>query len=234
MLEDMDYSKEDMAPLFGALAKAQSEYESVIKTHEGHGYKYAHIGDVLDMVLPILSKHEVCVLQPFSGQEMVTILGHSSGAALEFRAEMTHEGGTQRMNASQKVGAAVTYFRRYHLCSVLGIATEDEMDAKLRDNRAPNKNWTDTENPDLLTGVKGAVVPEGATDRERALIFEAAIIDKFGDAKTDKGADGVWKKNGGVIARLEADYNDIYQNILDAFEMRQRALMDEREDEVQP
>ncbi len=228
-MNNIEYTKEDMAPLYAALAKSQAEWEGVIKTHEGHGFKYAHIGDVLDMVLPILSKHEICVLQPFTGTQMVTILAHSSGVALEFRADMAID-GTGRMNASQKVGAGVTYFRRYHLCSVLGIATEDEMDAKLRDARAPNKNWTDPENPELLTGVKGAVVPKDATGRERALIFEAKIIEKFGDAKTSKGVHGVWKQNEGVIARLEADYNDIYQNILDAFELRQKDLSESAEE----
>ena len=104
------------------------------------------------------------------------------------------------------------------------------MDARLRDNRAPNKDWTDPENPELHTGVKGAIIPENATERERALAFESAIISKFDDAKTDKGVDGVWKKNSGVIARLEADYNDLYQNILDAFEARQKALLSEQDE----
>ena len=232
MISEMELCKDDMAPLFAALAKSQGEYESVIKTHQGHGFKYAHIGDVLDMVIPILSRNGIAIMQPFTSTQMVTIVAHSSGAALEFRAEMAID-GTQRMNASQKVGAGVTYFRRYHLCSVLGIATEDEMDARLRDNRAPNKDWTDPENPELHTGVKDAVIPENATERERAMAFEAAIIDKFGDAKTAKGVDGVWKKNSGMIARLEADYNDLYQNILDAFENRQKALLDEQEEETE-
>lgn len=208
--------KKSTPSLNAALAAAQGEYESVVKIHQGHGFKYANISDVLDMVRPILSRHGIAVMQPFTDREMVTILAHASGEEREFRCPMVMD-ATSRMNASQKVGAGVTYFRRYHLCSILGIATEDEMDAKLRDSKAPTKDFTPQGEPGLSTAPRGAVVREDMTPKEKAEACGEAIMRAFLEPKTGKGVEGVWKRNEGFIARFEESYPDVYANVLDAF-----------------
>jgi len=214
-------SAPNMAPLYAALAKSQAAFKNVVKGKTGHGFKYADIGDVLEMALPILSRNGIAVLQPFTPTEMTTILTHESGAVLEFRTPIIAD-ATGRMNASQKVGASVTYFRRYHLCSVLGIATEDEMDARLRDSRSPNEQF---ETPDGVMGVKGqAPLSANATPAERARTACDAIMAQMQEAKTQKGLDGVWKRNNGIIERFAASYPVEHGDVLAAYEARSNAL----------
>lgn len=211
----------DMAAFFGALAKAQGEFKSIVKDKKGHGFKYADIGDVLEMALPILSKHGLGVMQPFTDTEMVTIIFHESGASREFRVPMVMD-ATARMNAAQKVGAGVTYFRRYHLCSVLGIATEDEMDARLRDSGAPSEDFSDAREPGLTVGVRGVSVPQGTPPDKAARLYADGITAQMIDAKTPKGLDGVWSRNEKVIARLLASYPAEHGDVLAVYELRQR------------
>ena len=213
----------NMAPLFAAMAKCQAAFKSVVKDKQGHGFKYADIGDVLEMALPILSCNGIAVLQPFTPSEMITILCHESGASMEFRTPIVAD-TTGRMNASQKVGASVTYFRRYHLCSILGIATEDELDARLRDSKAPDANFTSATEPGLSLGVKGTLVAADATPAEKARAYADGIIKAFHEVKTQKGLNGVWTRNESIIERLAASYPAEHGDVLEVFSSRMKAL----------
>ena len=130
-----------------ALAKAQVEYPVVRKTKtatlgppsakggkQPNSYRYADIADILQGVLPVLGRQGLALLQPTfvdRGQVWVrTRLAHSSGQWIESDYPVCSINGDHR-----KMGAALTYARRYALCSLLGIAADDDLDGDLTTTR---------------------------------------------------------------------------------------------------
>lgn len=127
----------EVAELYTALAAAQAELKNPAKdktakvsTNSGasYSYNYADIADVLEGVRPILSKHGLSVLQlpTIDGEDLIllTRLAHKSGQFIESGYPVCRIGGDH-----QKMGAALTYARRYALCPMLGIAADGDTDA---------------------------------------------------------------------------------------------------------
>jgi hypothetical protein len=127
--------------LAAALAAAQGELRNPEKgktakvkgkTKTGQNYeyefKYADIGDVLEAVLPVLSRHGLALVQPTrigDGAIFITTrLLHTSGEALESDYPVCSLNGEH-----QKMGAAMTYARRYALTSLLGVSAVEDTDA---------------------------------------------------------------------------------------------------------
>jgi len=121
------------ASLYAALSAAQSELKNPEKTKEAdtgkYKYKYADIGDVLEAVLPVLSKHGLSLMQPTKIENnsiiLVTRIAHSSGETVESEYPVCSLNGNH-----QAMGSAMTYARRYALTSLLGIAAVDDTDGK--------------------------------------------------------------------------------------------------------
>jgi len=119
--------------LYTALAAAQSELKNPEKTREAdtgkYKYKYADIGDVLEAVLPVLSKHGLSLMQPTKIVDgaiiLVTRVAHNSGEVIESEYPVCSLNGNH-----QAMGSAMTYARRYALTSLLGIAAVDDTDGE--------------------------------------------------------------------------------------------------------
>jgi hypothetical protein len=130
-----------MKELYAALAKAQGEFPSIPKTKEvvkqgktlagkpfSYSYWYADLDSTITAVKPILSKHGLSFGQSIERSSKpdtcVTKIRHSSG---EFECSecpiIIPEGDMQ------KLGAAITYAKRYGLSLALGISTDDDLDA---------------------------------------------------------------------------------------------------------
>lgn len=123
-----------------ALAAAQAEIKNPQKNKTAkagsYSYKYADIADVLECVLPALSKNGIAVSQPttLDGDVLVveTKLAHASGQW------MTSIYPVCRVNGDhQKMGAALTYGRRYALTSMVGVAADDDADGHGAAEAAP-------------------------------------------------------------------------------------------------
>lgn len=123
----------EIGDLADALAKAQGEFPTIEKTKTADAgtftYKYADIADVLAAVRPALSKHGLAFTQPTVVEEgtiyIRTRLLHKSGQWQESDYPVASFAGA----AHQKIGAALTYARRYAGCAVLGVAAEEDFDA---------------------------------------------------------------------------------------------------------
>lgn len=117
--------------LAAALAKFQSELPHLNKGNTAntgtYSYRYADLADVSTLVLPLLGKHGLS----FSAKPTLDETGRF---VLEYT--LRHEAGecdTGRypLNASgtpQQIGSSITYARRYALCSVTGIAPDEDDD----------------------------------------------------------------------------------------------------------
>lgn len=209
----------DMGPLYAALAKAQGEFPEIDKGKTGHGYKYADIADILRAVRPILSKNDLAVFQSLDGDKLVTTLAHGSGATLVSAYPLVQD-GTGRMNNIQRMGAALTYARRYALTALLGVAADEDLDARdirVEGGDSKAKNPTSAGLQDAWRDGVLDSLPEDASDRDKAVAFANAIIRDMEAAKTAAAVNKVWDKRQGIIDALDKKHNDQYQNVFDAF-----------------
>jgi len=156
----MEWSKE-IKNIATAVCKAQADFKTVKRTKEvSYGqthYKYAALEDILDMLRQPLAKNDIALLQfqtvnRQAGNLTVTtkVIHGESG---EWIADSTTLPLSQSLTP-QTVGAVITYGRRYSLSSLMGIATEDDTDAKDGDVDTPG------EKPDAKKQVKPAAKKE--------------------------------------------------------------------------
>jgi hypothetical protein len=139
----MHRSSESIAALATALAKAQTELTNpeksltaIIRTdRSGEGtrtFRYAPLSSGLDIVRKTLGKHQIAIVQttaidhPTRSVGLTTMLTHSSG---EWIASEWPVCPVSDMAAPHRMGAALTYARRYALFTLVGIAGEDDLDA---------------------------------------------------------------------------------------------------------
>src|SRR3989454_5316028 len=139
----MPQSSETVAALASALAKAQAELvnpekslTATIRTGApGQGeriFRYAPLSSGLDIVRKTLGQHEIATIQTTAidnGSGLVnltTVLAHASG---EWIASDWPVCPITDMASPHRMGAALTYARRYALFTLVGIAGEDDIDA---------------------------------------------------------------------------------------------------------
>src|SRR6058998_374456 len=139
----MHRSSESVAALASALAKAQAELvnpekslTATIRTGragEGeHTFRYAPLSTGLDIVRKTLGQHEIATVQTTAIDQaagivnLTTMLAHASGEWIASDWPVCPVAETAN---PQRMGAALTYARRYALFTLVGIAGEDDLDA---------------------------------------------------------------------------------------------------------
>jgi hypothetical protein len=139
----MPRSSETVASLASALAKAQAELvnpekslTATIRTgrpgEAERSFRYAPLSSGLDIVRKTLGQHEIATLQTTAIDQtagmvnLTTTLAHASG---EWFASDWPVCPIAETANPQRMGAALTYARRYALFTLVGIAGEDDLDA---------------------------------------------------------------------------------------------------------
>ena len=119
--------------LMAALVKAQGEMSNPLKSNTAeagkYSYQYADLATILDLVRPILAKHDLGIMHIMdSGDRPVLVcrVFHQGGGYLDSRFPMP-----PAVTGPQDMGSWLTYMRRYSLMGVLAIAGEEDDDAKL-------------------------------------------------------------------------------------------------------
>jgi len=147
----MQRSSPSIAALATALAKAQIELinpeKSLIGTIEprrGEGgarqFRYAPLSSGLEIVRKTLGHHEIATVQTTAIDQaagivnLTTLLAHSSGEWIASDWPVCPIAETERPH---RMGAALTYARRYALFTLVGIAGEDDLDAPDLTDPAP-------------------------------------------------------------------------------------------------
>jgi hypothetical protein len=139
----MQRSSQSIASLAAALAKAQAELinpeKSLVATIRSDGprgdeqtFRYAPLSSGLDIVRKTLGQHEIATIQTTAIDQsagivnLTTVLAHASG---EWIASDWPVCAISETTAPHRMGAALTYARRYALFTLVGIAGEDDLDA---------------------------------------------------------------------------------------------------------
>ncbi len=139
----MQRSSETIGAIASALAKAQTDLINPEKSltatirspfpREGdRSFRYASLSSGLDLVRKTLGRHEIATVQTTSIDEgaglirLTTTLAHSSGEWVSSDWPVCPVSETA---TPHRMGAALTYARRYALFTLVGIAGEDDLDA---------------------------------------------------------------------------------------------------------
>jgi hypothetical protein len=136
-------SSDTIGTIAAALAKAQAQLvnpeKSLVAILRSDGrrgaeqtFRYAPLSSGLDIVRKALSQHEIATVQTTSIDDaagivrLSTVLAHASGEWIASDWPVCPIAETER---PQRMGAALTYARRYSLFTLVGIAGEDDLDA---------------------------------------------------------------------------------------------------------
>ena len=195
----MQRSSESIGSIAAALAKAQAQLVNPEKSLVGtirsdqagateRSFRYAPLSSGLDIVRKTLSQHEIATIQTTSIDETAglvrlnTFLAHASG---EWIASDWPVCAISDTAAPHRMGAALTYARRYALFALVGIAGEDDLDAP--DLLSPAAPATKADSPfdnkkDHLNGSQGRSVQQGS-DGHRGTASSTPLRPKL-DAET--------------------------------------------------
>ena len=249
----MQHSSESIGAIAGALAKAQAEIANPEKSltatvrssfpREGdRSFRYASLAAGLDLVRKSLGRHEIATIQSTSIDDaaglirLTTTLAHSSG---EWMASEWPVCPVSETAAPHRLGAALTYARRYALFTLVGIAGEDDLDA-------PDLNASNGDNvPDghASNGERGAAetatnarrrafarIPKVTLPIEQSALQRDHLLLELGDLKSaDEAADWAHRSLPAKNALTTADA----QCVEAGFELKLAALNDELRDEAQ-
>lgn len=83
--------------------------------------KYFDINSLIKSLLPLLKKHRILLLQPIKENSVCSILQD-----LESEESIMSSIPLGDISDPQKLGGAITYYRRYTLQSLLGLQAEDD------------------------------------------------------------------------------------------------------------
>ena len=139
----MQRASETIGALAGALAKAQihlvNPEKSLVATIREDGprgrertFRYAPLSSGLEIVRKVLGQHEIATVQTTSIDQgaglvnLTTVLAHASGEWIASDWPVCPVADTA---SPRRMGAALTYARRYALFALVGIAGEDDVDA---------------------------------------------------------------------------------------------------------
>ena len=181
----MQRSSDAIGTIAAALAKAQAQLVNPEKFLTGsirvdgsggaeRSFRYAPLSSGLDIVRKTLSQHGIATVQTTSIDEsagivrLSTVLAHASGEWIASDWPVCPITETERPH---RMGAALTYARRYSLFTLVGIAGEDDLDA-----------------PDLLNSTqlgsrRGAGAIKPLVDNSEGLVLAAVCLDAAASAQ---------------------------------------------------
>jgi hypothetical protein len=167
----MQHSSASVGALAAALAKAQAAIANPEKSltatmvspfpREGsRTFRYASLSSGLDLVRKCLGQHEIATVQATSIDhnssliKLTTTLVHASGEWVSSDWPVCPISETA---APHRLGAALTYARRYALFTLVGIAGEDDLDAPDLPLAADGPSITKNESPRPVQDTVGLV-----------------------------------------------------------------------------
>ena len=199
----MQRSSPSIAALASALAKAQIELTNpeksligIIEPRRGEGgvarqFRYAPLSSGLEIVRKTLGQHEIATVQTTVVDQaagmvnLTTILAHSSG---EWIASDWPVCPVAETATPHRMGAALTYARRYALFTLVGVAGEDDLDAPDLIGRGPSSPDRDRRPPSRGNGRLNRTPSSPAT--RTPVARPEARVDKSNTTKA-KGLDAV-------------------------------------------
>ena len=119
----------DLTGLYAALSTFQSELKPMERTVEVNAgtykFKYTPLDEIMKNIYPLLGKNGLAVRHELNAGGIECVLTHKTGTELRSGAVQVGRSGDMK-----NIGGQITYARRYTLTMLLGIASEEDTDAK--------------------------------------------------------------------------------------------------------
>ena len=116
-----------MSEIVKALIKFHQSVDKIDKNARGNYGKFADLANVLSTVTPPLLANGLVLTQTFEEDCLTTTLRHQGGETISSSTMLIISEGR---NKTQEWGKAVTYQRRYAVCSILGLVADMDTDAE--------------------------------------------------------------------------------------------------------
>ena len=127
-------TSEKVNEIFKAQVAMQEEMTNIAKDSKGYGYSYTSLEKLIEHIRPVLAKNGLGFFQSNTSTDdgrigVTTRIIHTSGEWVEdtMTAPLTQ---LAKMNEYQVAGSVITYFRRYALASMVGVASDEDMDVQ--------------------------------------------------------------------------------------------------------
>ncbi len=154
-----------MKELLKALSNVKKEVGKLSKTETNPFFKskYFDINSLIEQVEPLLDKNGLLLLQPILNGVVTSEIWH-----VETGLKVSSEINLGNILDPQKLGSAITYYRRYTLQSLLGLQAEDDDGNKASQESKPqltniqrmNNCKTLAELQQVYSSIKGATKEE--------------------------------------------------------------------------
>lgn len=186
------YMSADITKIAAALSKFQGEVKQpeLNKANPFFKSRYVDLSGVLATVQTTLSQNGLAVAQILNGDNLITLLTHSSGQWLRSICPI----GTYK--TQQDRGSAITYTKRYAICAMLGIASDIDDDGNAA-TTADKKKAPDMAQADENIALAEA---EAVNSREAFEAYQSRWLAKYPQWKSQESA--VFKK----LKELAAKY----------------------------
>lgn len=210
---------ENITELLNALAEIQNELPTMPKNSKAYGYKYTDLDTITQIIKPILHKHNVGYLQSVGSENGATTLTtriFSKGEWIEDTAVLPIISSVKN-NAAQTLGMSITYMRRYMLSAMLGITSDEDVDANNFVQNQQNNSASQKAKPQLKGGESTAAEKQeiknlcSTTYSNGNRVFSNEEIKIYSNMRTNLSAKeliDLLKKD--VQIRLSQNTNEIY------------------------
>ena len=132
------------------LFNLQQEIGTISKDASNPFYKskYFDINSLINQLNPLLKKHKLLLLQPI-GEDCV----YSKLICIDGTGGVISALKLPEINDPQKLGSAITYYRRYTLASLLGLQAVDD-DANVASGVTEEKKWLNQNTPEFSKAIE--------------------------------------------------------------------------------
>ena len=112
--------------IYKKLFEAKKEIGTITKDAKNPFFKsnYLSLNGLIDAVEDVLVKNDLVLLQPIKDGKVMTIIMDVEGGDANDSVESEMQ--LPNIQDPQKLGSAITYYRRYTLQSLLGLQAEDD------------------------------------------------------------------------------------------------------------
>lgn len=231
-----DREEEAQRAYNAAMSQAQAKMPTVRKSKRNDHTRstYADLSDIEEQAMPIAYAHGFSVsFTPAGADDKGNLLvdwtlmhedGHTRTGQAGFPLDAAGSQGKANKTGIQAMGSTMTYARRYLLCNLFNIATDDDTDGNGQGNpNAPtvrSGGWAETVIADL---------PENATPRDKAEAIADALCAQWKRKTSEKQLFNEWDRRVSLIEgadALQGKHRDLYDRVIDAYEIQYNEIKD--------
>jgi len=198
---DLQFRRSDKTEkLFAALIKVKQDIGAEIVIHDSVNphfrNRFASLQACLELINPHLYENGLFLSQWPTGTHLINHLSHTSGQFVESAYKLNPV-----KNDPQGVGSAITYSRRYSICSIFSFSGGEDDDGEMAQGESPPKAAARAGSP-----AKGSNNPPRKDSPAAKL---SVSLDQEYSGTPKEIVDAVWKK---YDFKTKADYDSFMQD----------------------